>query len=172
MVTLTGRPKVGPTDWQIWEGVPPNHATLSIRTGQAPATALDNFHKSATSWSERVNDQWNTAGIKDTDGYPTVTSHYGFHMVSWHIPLAITGQIADLSNPSNRTLTFAPALSAPYTLPILLPGVLGTLSSPSAGKFLVELSVGEVMLHVLAVDGHRAPGDVNLRVGSPVSWSA
>ena len=46
-----------------------------LRTGEAPATALANFKKSTTSWSERLNDQWNTAGIKDSDGYPTVTSH-------------------------------------------------------------------------------------------------
>ena len=172
MVTLTGRAKLGPTDWQIWEGIPPNHASLSIHTGQDPATALENFHSSATSWSERTNDQWNTAGIKDSDGYPTVTSHYGFHMVSWHVPLAISGQLADLSNSNNRTLTFAPAVSAPYTLPILLPGILGTVASPSVGKFIVQLSVGDLKLHVLAVDGHRAPDDIHLQVGAPVTWNA
>ena len=69
MVIMTGRQTIGGTDWQIWEGAAPNHATLSIHTGEAPATALTNFHASATSWSERVNDQWNTAGIKDSDGY-------------------------------------------------------------------------------------------------------
>ena len=46
-----------------------------------------------------------TAGIKDTSGYGTVTSHYGMHMVAWHIPLAISGQQADLPRSS---LTFAP----------------------------------------------------------------
>jgi hypothetical protein len=69
MVIMTGRQTVGGTDWQVWEGAAPNHATLSIHAGEAPATALTNFHASATSWSERVNDQWNTAGIKDSDGY-------------------------------------------------------------------------------------------------------
>ena len=52
----------------IWEGGAPNHATVAIRTGVPPATALEDFRKSATSWSQRINDQWNTAGIKDTDG--------------------------------------------------------------------------------------------------------
>lgn len=85
IVILTGRATPGVTDWQIWEGGAPNHATVAIRSGESPATALSNFKKSATSWSERINDQWNTAGIKDTDGYPTVTSHYGFHMVSWSV---------------------------------------------------------------------------------------
>ena len=60
------------------------------------------FEPSATSWSQRINNQWSvfvptalpdllggdaslalclrdTAGIKDTSGYGTVTSHYGMH---------------------------------------------------------------------------------------------
>ena len=122
IVILTGRSPPGVTDWQIWEGGPPNHATLGLRTGEPPATALANFQRSATSWSQRINDQWNTAGIKDTDGYPTVTSHYGFHMVSWHIVLAMSGQLADLSLPTNRSLSFEPRLPAPFSLPLMLPG--------------------------------------------------
>ena len=68
IVILTGRTPPGVTDWQIWEGGAPNHATVGLQTGEPPATALANFQKSATSWSQRINDQWNTAGIKDTDG--------------------------------------------------------------------------------------------------------
>ena len=30
IVILTGRPKVGVTDWQIWEGGAPNHATARL----------------------------------------------------------------------------------------------------------------------------------------------
>ena len=48
------------------------------------------------------------------------------HIVTWHVPLAISGQQADLPRSS---LTFAPRIPAPYTLPIILPGVLGVLSS-------------------------------------------
>ena len=33
--------------------------------------------------------KWNIAGLKDTRGYPTATSHYGMHMAAWHIPLAV-----------------------------------------------------------------------------------
>jgi len=156
----------------IWEGGAPNHATVAIRTGEPPATALENFRKSATSWSQRINDQWNTAGIKDTDGYPTVTSHYGFHMVSWHIPLAMSGQLSDLSDPKNRSLTFTPTIPAPYSLPLMLPGVLGTVSSSAAGKYSVALTVGDLELDLLSVDGHAAPGGtVHLSAaGGPVSW--
>ena len=165
IVILTGRPTPGVTDWQIWEGGAPNHATVAIRSGEAPATALENFRKSATSWSERVNDQWNTAGIKDTDGYPTVTSHYGFHMVSWHVPLAISGQLADLSSPAARSLTFAPAVSAPFSLPLMLPGVLGTVSAkqdpgsnPPTCTYVVALTIGALELDTLSVHGAKATG--------------
>ena len=108
MVILTGRPEVGVTDWQIWEGAAPNHATLALRTGEAPATALANFKKSTTSWSERLNDQWNTAGIKDSDGYPTVTSHCE------DLNTAVTSILAPKRCPSGTcpsnppTLTLAP----------------------------------------------------------------
>ena len=102
-----------------------------------------------------------------------MTSHYGYHMVSWHIPLALSGQQADLSSSSNRTLIFAPKLTAPYTLPILLPGVLGSLSSEAVGHYSIILTVGSLTLDALSVDGIRAPGStINLAVGNPpVVWS-
>ena len=43
-------------------------------------------------------------------------------MVSWHIVLAMSGQLADLSLPTNRSLTFEPRLPAPFSLPLMLPG--------------------------------------------------
>jgi hypothetical protein len=93
-------------------------------------------------------------------------------MVSWHIPLAVSGQLADLSNPANKSLTFDPTISAPYTLPLMLPGVLGTVASSGAGKYSVSLTVGELDLDVLSVDGVHAPGGlVHLTPGTPVSWS-
>ena len=38
IVILTGRETVGVTDWQIWEGGPPNHASVAIRSGEQPAS--------------------------------------------------------------------------------------------------------------------------------------
>ena len=55
---------------------------------------------SVKAWSKVVADQWNTAGISDTDGYPTITSHYGYHMTSWHVPLALIGLNASLASKS------------------------------------------------------------------------
>ncbi len=45
-----------------------------------------------------MNDQWAIAGGKFTNGYPSVTSHYGYHMTVWHVLLALNGQQADLTN--------------------------------------------------------------------------
>jgi hypothetical protein len=144
-------------------------------------------------------------------------------MVSWHIPLAISGQQGDLSNATNRTppaasqlisrhtcsilqtemteiydtircdairfdsnrlysmvirrngagsLSFAPKLSAPYSLPFMLPGVLGSISSPMRDSYTVVLTVGELTLHFLSVDGSKAPGDiVRLSTSVPVAWN-
>lgn len=95
------------------------------------------------------------------------------HMVSWHIPLAISGQQANLPN---RSLTFAPKHKAPYSLPVFLPGVLGVLSSTAEGQHSLRLTVGALELGLLAVDGHAAPGagggsTVRLAAdGAPAVW--
>ena len=101
-----------------------------------------------------------------------MTSHYGFHMVSWHIPLAISGQLGDLSDATNRSLSFAPKLDAPYSLPFMLPGVLGSISSLRHGSYTVALTVGELTLQFLSVHGRKAPGDVvRLCTSTPVTWN-
>ena len=71
----------------------PNHASLGIPMGQPVVEMLSVFEGSATSYSRRFNDQWDTAGLKDAAGNPTCTSHYGMHMVAWHIPLAVSGPV-------------------------------------------------------------------------------
>jgi hypothetical protein len=93
-------------------------------------------------------------------------------MVSWHIPLAISGQLANLSSPVNRSVVFTPKLDAPYSLPFMLPGVLGSISSSRRGSYRVELTLGELTLHVLSMDGIKAPGDmVHLSIGTPIVWA-
>ena len=91
------------------------------------------------------------------------------HLVAWHIPLAISGQQANLPN---GTLSFAPKLKAPYSLPVVLPGVFGSLSSPSTGRYALRLTVGALTLTSLSVDGNTAPGPVHLTADSgPVQWT-
>ena len=60
------------------------------------------------------------------------TSHYGFHIVLWHIPLAVSGQVWDgvtgsLSfNPRPPSSATASA-TGDYSLPFFVPGGSGTL---------------------------------------------
>ena len=57
-----------------------------------------------TRYADVINDQWNYAGGKFTNGYPSITSHYGYHMVVHHVLLALNGQNADLSNPTSVSI--------------------------------------------------------------------
>ena len=88
-------------------------------------------------------------------------------MTSWHIPLALSGQNADLSLAS---LTFDPRVSGDYRLPVLLVGVTGTISRSSA-THTMTLSHGELYLETLSVQGIPYPElPVTLKAGDEISW--
>jgi len=188
LITMQNRP-VELTDLQVWEMGTYNQAALMIRRSLDADRAkvqqiLDFAAGTGTSYSNRLNDQWNIAGIKSNDGYPTVTSHYGYHMTAWHIPLALSGQQARLhphqNSQKNQThLSFSPKLPCDiegYVLPLYLPGVLGTLSCQDYGgsagqQAAVELTVGSLRVDILSVDGVSYPtSPVHLGVGNQVKW--
>jgi len=171
LLIMTERP-VQMTDLQIWEMATHDHVALVLhRNLLSPSAALALSEGTGTSYSQRINDQWNVAGIKFNDGYPSITSHYGYHMTSWHTVLALSGQVADMST-RNSSLTFAPKETCDYVLPILLPTALGTVSC-EAGTFTVQLLSGKATVATLAVSGHTYPhSPVELVPGQPVQWSA
>lgn len=74
LVIMTGRP-VEKTDLQVWEMATHDHVALALHRGVDPDTALAMSEGTGTSYSQRMNDQWNIAGIKSNDGYPSITSH-------------------------------------------------------------------------------------------------
>ena len=96
-------------------------------------------------------------------------------MTAWHIPLALSRQQASRGG-ANASLTFSPRLPCPYSLPVFLPGVLGTLTcvagAASGETAVLELTAGGALeLDHLAVSGKAYPRlPVKLQVGSPVSW--
>ena len=83
--------------------------------------------------------------------------------------MALSGQQADMTV---ATLTFAPRLTAPYSLPVLLPGVVGTVSSPAAGHYELALTVGSLALNHLAVNGAAYPHPVTVTPAAPASWTS
>ena len=173
-ITYTGRDPVEWSDWQMWQMMTHDWSALEIRTGGNVTDALVRSAGSAAAWSRVQNDQWNTAGISDTDGLPTITSHYGYAYTSWHVPLALSGQSASLLPADSAALTFDPSIETPYTLPVYLPGVLGTLTNDGSAITLA-LTVGSLKVKTLTVSGAAAPagpdGFVEVAPGNPVSWS-
>ena len=110
----------------------PNWATLSLRRGGDVESSMEIMGKTLRWWREGIKDMWNIVavggGIGNPDqpaGSPQANSHYGYHMTMWHTVGALTGQFYDA--PAGN-LSFAPRLSPPYTLPVLLPGSVLTLS--------------------------------------------
>jgi hypothetical protein len=169
LAAITGG-SVGATDNYLWQMASPDWAANQLRLHGAAAypSAMALPESSLNLWREVLNDQWNVAGVAGPDGMPAITSHYGYHMVQWHLVPAMSGQVANLPN---RTLTFAPVLSAPYQLPVFLPGVIGHIASHKEGQYELCISVGELMLDYLVVDSVVYPkGDILLR-GSCVVWS-
>ena len=154
---------------------------------QAPSPSLEDIlglsEGTGTSYSQRINDQWNVAGIKTNDGFPSITSHYGYHMVAWHTPFAVTGQIVDLSGAS-KSVSFDPLFTtcvdggAGYAFPVLLPGVVGVLTchASSGGgtpSYTLLLSKGTLQdISTLMVSGVRYPkSPVDIVEGVALKWA-
>lgn len=164
----------------VWEMASYDHASLVIQratssdAGVAAVNAtLAWLQGKGTGYSQRINDQWNTAGITSNDGLPSITSHYGYHMTHWHVALALSGQRANLTAVGDRELTFAPKAGAcGFTLPVLLPRLAGTIAC-AGSRYTLRVTVGgPLTVDVLAVHGHAYAGGlpVVLQTGSVLSW--
>ena len=139
--------------------------------------ALEPARMSLENWRERVRSLWNVCGITSTDtpsnealqGMPSVTSHYGFQLVSyWLLPL-LAGQVVNL--PAGY-LAFTPALPCPLELPMLLAGTTGTVSCDAGGAFTVSVAFGALTLPPggLVANGRAYPSAVNLGPGELTIW--
>jgi non-lysosomal glucosylceramidase len=175
---LTGRePLTNPQDNSIWMGASQDWSVLNLWFNMDPDSALIQSEKGLNHVRQTLNDQWNVHGLYASDGYgiggkPWVTSHYGFHMVLWHLPFAISGQYTDLAK---GILSFSPKLRSPFILPVLIPNVFGSISSTpllnGQSTYTFTLTVGKLSLNVLAVDSVRYSGSVNVTAGQSVQWT-
>lgn len=189
LVIMTGRitpPRLGGagtlTDLQVWEMATYDHVALLLHRGKVdPAAAITLAEGTGTSYSQRVNDQWNIAGIKMNDGMPSITSHYGYHMTSWHTVFALSGQAADLSDPKGATLSFSPRVPCArkgdgYAYPFLLPGVVGSVDcevTPSGRHHTLSVYAGTLRVDRLNIGGDACPHvPVNASAGDVVMWTA
>jgi len=153
----------------VWQMGSPNWASLNIHLGYSVEDALKQPAKSLSNWRDNLKDLWNVAGIADENtGLPKITSHYGYYMSAWHLPLAISGQQADLPK---GALSFSPRVTPPYSLPILLPGVIGSIRSQHSMHFELELTVGSLQLTSLQVRGCAWRGAATVTVGRTMAWN-
>ena len=91
-------------------------------------------------------------------------------MTAWHLPLALSGQDANLPQGS---LTFRPKLAAAsWVLPFFLPGVMGTVSRAGAtSEYTLAVKIGSLKLSHLAVGASVHPGaEVALAPGQSTTW--
>ena len=85
---------------------------------------------------------------------------------------ALSGQQGDIAS---GTLSFAPLVkptaTTPVSLPVSLPGVLGTLVVTTTSRTL-RVATGRLVLMAggLSVDGDAYPGAVSLGAGDSVTW--
>lgn len=160
----------------IWMGSDSDWTTLNIHLGMDPFESLEQAEKALDHYRTKLNDLWNIHGLTAGQGYgldgqPWCTSHYSFHLVLWHIPLALSGQRYDAVR---KQLTFEPKLSVPYALPFFTPIASGIVKARMFNrrvKYTVIVTSGRLDVKVLAVSKSLLPrGRTKLGQGGYVSW--
>ena len=166
-------------DNSLWMMANPNWATLSLRRGGDVDFALSVLGKTLQWWREGIKDMWNVVAVAggvgnagQPPGSPQANSHYGYHMTMWHTVGALSGQHYDA--PAGN-LSFSPRLVAPYTLPVLLPGSVLTLSRKSMhGPYTLRFEGGAPLMQLasLSVDGHAIRNARAMNTtGDEMTWS-
>lgn len=160
----------------IWMGSDADWTTLNINLGMDPADALKQAEKALEHYRTNLNDFWNIHGLTagqgyGVDGQPWCTSHYSFHLVLWHIPLALSGQ---RYSAVEQKLTFEPKLKVPFALPFFTPFASGTVQAKKLNgriKYMVTVTSGKLEVILLAVSKSMLPKTkVSLSQGEYVSW--
>ena len=124
------------------------------------AEAWSQVVKQLTYWTTGKNSPWNYAGLI-LDGFPSVTSHYGFHMTFYHTLLAYSGQQINLPK---GWISFNPVQKR-GNFPILLPGALGNLVVNRAGVSVV-LKLGNLRVDEFRYRNITVPGPFEFTAGN------
>eukprot|EP01064_Diplonema_japonicum_P033222 TRINITY_DN64_c1_g1_i1.p1 TRINITY_DN64_c1_g1~~TRINITY_DN64_c1_g1_i1.p1 ORF type:complete len:987 (+),score=326.97 TRINITY_DN64_c1_g1_i1:66-3026(+) len=177
---LTGRTHGNSeTEKDIWMMAPADHAAamLRIRHGTVEE-ALEVGGRPYKRLTEDINDVWNACGIM-RGNYTTFpgsnfdTAHYGYYMTIWHLMLAMSDQIIDVHAGtfafSPVTSGPAPAQQQPFSLPVMLPSVLGFVNGSKLqdGSYHVGfcLTAGTVNAKTVSWWGRQYPSSVHLTAG-------
>jgi non-lysosomal glucosylceramidase len=154
----------------------PNWASLSLRRGGDVVRALGVANATLGYWRSHLNDMWNVVAVSGGLGYgaegmPMANSHYGYHLVAWHLLFAISGQLYDAPR---RSLAFEPRLDAPFALPVLVPSTAARLACDGAGGITLTVVAGKPLRIDSLRVGDSTPPDgllpARLAPGQSVSW--
>ena len=132
----------------------------------------------------RLRDMWNLRALTHTDGSivpaettraielgaPREQGHYGFMLTDLYLYPLLAGLSVDI--PAGK-LSFAPKYPAPYSVPLLLAGVVGSLRSPEVGTYTLTVAFGSLKLPAggLSVHGAACPKAVELVEGQSITWT-
>ncbi|XP_065653158.1 uncharacterized protein LOC136071792 [Hydra vulgaris] len=166
----------------VWMSSSSDWTVLQLYLGMEPHLALEQVIKSLDNYRTTLRDQWNFHGLTSSqhyglDGLPWATSHYTFHLVLWHLPLALSGQ---QYNAISGTLTFEPKYDAPYWLPFYTPLCMGNIEakeqdSLGSNEILYRFTVtsGQCNLNELSISNSKySKNTLSIHEGESVEWSA
>lgn len=167
----------------IWMTSSSDWSTLQLHLGENPYSALQQAAKSLDNYRSTLRDQWNFHGLTSSehyglDGLPWATSHYTFHLVLWHLPLALSGQRYYAPNGS---LTFVPKFETPYWLPFYTPFCMGNIEAKEVTTetnstevlYALKVSSGTCNLKELSIAGSKyGKNQITIDQGEKVEWSA
>lgn len=183
LLAMTGRhPYPGPNprgndaDNSVWMMANLNWATLSLWRGGNVDAALSVANTTLSWWRDGLKDMWNVVALHGGLGYglegqPLANSHYGYHMVVWHLVFALSGQ--RYSAP-DAVLRLAPRLLPPYELPVLVPGSAARLTCDAQRMCRLKVVAGlPLRLSTVSVDGAEPQRGVlprTLAKGESLVW--
>jgi len=170
----------------IWMNGPPTWTYLQLAMGKLPREqAMEPFKRMSENFRTRLRDQWNLRALTHTDGSmpnpettraielgaPREQGHYGFMLTDLFLIPLLSGQIVDMAS-SGVQLQLNPMYPAPYTMPVLISGVEGSISATAGGKFTLAVAFGKLELHAggLVVAGKPCAKAVSLEAGQSISW--
>eukprot|EP01059_Diplonema_ambulator_P001585 TRINITY_DN11354_c0_g1_i1.p1 TRINITY_DN11354_c0_g1~~TRINITY_DN11354_c0_g1_i1.p1 ORF type:complete len:975 (+),score=272.70 TRINITY_DN11354_c0_g1_i1:44-2968(+) len=182
---LTGRTSGNSdTEADIWMMAPADHAALMLRIGHGTVEeALEVASRPYRRLTEDINDVWNACGVMRGNytifpGSNYLTAHYGYYMTIWHTMLAMSGQVIDVHN---GTFAFSPVVSGPapaqqqpFSLPVMLPNVVGLVNGTHVnGAYHVGLCVttGVINARVVSWWGVQYPASVQLKGGECIDMA-
>ena len=151
----------------VWQAGSLDWTSLNLFLGGNVDQALGETEKVVHDWRDRMRDQWDyTDTVTAWDGYLWCNSHYARWLISWSIPLALSGQ--HYYAPDGR-LSFDPRLPAPATLPFFTPTAAGRLELLDAGKYRLTVDFGHLNLRELRVRQEILKKEVSLEPRQSVS---